>query len=153
MTRSPGLVRILPVATPAGLPRLPLALVVGYIAATFLLFLAWPVNWPIYRAEDWARLTAYMAICILTIGGLAWAGSAGPARVTAPLPLLSPLLVLGAIASVLLLAPASYAYTGRPPWDVLDALRDQGGTYRRLQTELSAAAGQHMGLADRKSVV
>ena len=147
MTRSPGLVRMLPVATPAGLPRLPLALVVGYIAATFLLFLAWPINWPIYRAEDWARLIAYVSICILTIGAMAWAGSTGPARVTAPLPLLSPLLVLGAMASLLLLAPASYAYTGRPPWDVLDALRDQGAAYKRLQAQLATTAGQHMGVA------
>jgi len=137
----------LPVTTPAGLPRLPLILVIGYIAATFVLFLAWPVNWPIYRADDWARLIGYVALCVLTIGGTAWTGSSGPTRVTAPLPFLTPLLVFGAIAALLLLTPSSYAYTGRPPWQVLDALRDQGAAYKRLQTQLNTTAGQHIGIA------
>jgi hypothetical protein len=132
-----ALLRLLPVVTPAGAPRLPLMLVLGYIAFSFLLFLVWPINWPIYHAEEWARLIAYVGACLLAIGGAAWAGSAGATRVTAPLPFLSPLLV----------APISYIYTGRPPWDALDALRDQGAAYRRLQTQLSATAGQHLDIA------
>ncbi|WP_158915253.1 hypothetical protein [Caulobacter sp. S45] len=143
----PAIPRMLPVVTPSGLPRLPLTLVIGYIAITFLLFLIWPINWPIYRGDDWARLIGYVALCVLTIGGAAWAGSTGPTRVTAPLPYLTPLLVLGATASLLLLAPTSYAYTGRPPWDVLDALRDQGAAYKMLQVHLTTTAGQHMGVA------
>jgi hypothetical protein len=148
-----ALPRLLPVVTPAGVTRLPLALVLGYVALTFLLFLVWPINWPIYHAEDWERLIAYVALCLLTIGGLAWAGSAGATRVTAPLPFLSPLLLLGALAAVLLLVPASYTYTGRPPWTVLEALRDQGAAYRRLQTQLSDSAGQHLGLALLRGVL
>ncbi len=143
----PGIQRVLPVVTPAGATRLPLALVLGYVAFTFLLFLVWPINWPIYYPEDWARLIAYVALCLLMIGGAAWAGSAGPTRVTAPLPFLTPLMALGAVAAVLLLAPTSYTYTGRPPWMVLDALRDQGAAYRRLQAQLTDSAGQHLGLA------
>jgi hypothetical protein len=143
----PAVLRVLPVVTPAGVTRLPLALVLGYVAATFLLFLIWPINWPIYYPEDWARLIAYVALCLLAIGGAAWTGSAGSARVTATLPFLSPLLVLGALAAVALLGPTSYTYTGRPPWAVLDALRDQAAAYRRLQAQLSGAAGQHMSLA------
>ena len=139
--------RILPVTTPAGLPRLPLILVLGYVALTFVLFLVWPINWPIYRADDWARLIGYVALCVLTIGGAAWTGSSGPTRVTAPLPLLEPLLVLGAITALLLLTPSCYAYTGRPPWQVLDALRDQGGAYKRLQSQLTTTMGQHVGIA------
>ncbi len=133
--------------TPAGTPRLPLILVLGWVAATFLLFLIWPINWPIYHPEDWERLIGYVVLCLLAIGGMAWTGSAGPARVTAPLPFLKLLLVLGALAAVALLAPISYTYTGRPPWTVLDALRDQGAAYKRLQTQLSDTAGQHLGLA------
>jgi hypothetical protein len=139
--------RLLPVVTPAGMPRLPLILVLGYVAATFLLFLIWPINWPIYHPEDWERLIGYIALCLLMIGGTAWAGSAGATRVTAPLPFLKLLLVLGAAAAVALLAPISYTYTGRPPWAVLDALRDQGAAYKRLQTQLTDTAGQHLGLA------
>ena len=133
--------------TPAGVPRMPLLLVLGWVAATFLMFLIWPINWPIYYAEDWARLIAYVALCLLMIGGASWIGSAGTTRVTAPLPFVSLLMVLGATAALLLLAPTSYTYTGRPPWAVLDALRDQGAAYKRLQQQLAATAGQHLGMA------
>ena len=143
----PAIIRVLPVVTPDGVTRLPLLLVLGYVATTFLLFLVWPINWPIYHAEEWARLISYVTLCLVMIGGAAWAGSAGSTRVTAPLPYLTPLLVLGAAAAALLLAPSSYTYTGRPPWEFLDALRDQGAAYRRLQAELSGTAGQHVGLA------
>ena len=102
------ILRILPVVTPSGLTRLPLIVVFGYIAATFLLFLVWPVNWPIYHAEEWVRLIAYMLLVLVVIGGTTYAGSAGSTRVTAPLPFLRVLLALGAIAGALLLIPTSY---------------------------------------------
>jgi hypothetical protein len=139
--------RLLPVVTPAGVTRLPLLLVLGYVALTFGLFLVWPVDWPIYYAQDWERLIAYVTLCLATIGALAWTGSSGATRVTAPLPFLTPLLLMGALAAVALLAPTSYTYTGRPPWMVMDALRDQGAAYRRLQAQLTDSAGQHLGLA------
>jgi hypothetical protein len=142
-----AILQTLPVITPAGMTRLPLVLVFGYLVATFLVFLAWPIDWPIYHAQEWARLIGYVTLCLLTIGGAAWLGSAGPTSVTAPLPFLSPLLVLGAVAALLLLAPTSYAYTGRPPWMMLEALRDQGAAYTRLQSHLSATTGQHVGIA------
>lgn len=143
----PAVTRVLPVVTPAGATRLPLALVLAYVASTFLLFLAWPIGWPIYYPEEWARLIAYVTLCLATIGATAWAGSAGATRVAAPLPFLSPLLLLGALAAVLLLVPTSYAYTGRPPWTVLEALRDQGAAYKRLQAQLAVGGAQHLGLA------
>jgi hypothetical protein len=143
----PAFLRVLPVVTPAGVTRLPLVLVLGYIAFTFLLFLVWPINWPIYYADEWARLIAYVALCLVMIGGAAFIGSAGATRVTAPLPLLTPLLVLGAVAAALVLVPSSYTYTGQPPWAVLDALRDQGAAYRRLQALLRDSTGQHLGMA------
>jgi hypothetical protein len=148
-----GILRVLPVVTPAGVTRLPLLLVLGYVASTFLLFLIWPINWPIYYAADWARLIAYVALCLVMIGGLAFIGSAGPTRVTAPLPFLSPLLWAGALAAALLLVPSSYTYTGRPPWQVLDALQDQGAAYRRLQQLLAGSEGQHMQLALLRGVL
>lgn len=136
-------VRTIAVVTPgAAVLRLPLLLVFGYVVATFVLFLAWPINWPIYHLGDWARLIGYVALCLTVVGGGAWIGSSGDTRVVAPLRLLPALLVLGAIAAALLLIPTSFAYTGRPPWEALDALRDQGGAYRRLQTQLLATTGQ-----------
>ena len=64
------------------------------------------------------------------IAAAAFFGSSGRTRLTAPLPYLKPLLVAGAVIAALLLIPASFAYTGRGPWEILDALGDQGA--RRL---------------------
>jgi hypothetical protein len=137
-----ALVRTLPVVTPAGATRLPVLLVLGYICATFALFLAWPINWPIYHLTDWARLIAYVLLCLAVLAAAALSGASGATRVTAPLPWLMALLIAGAIAAAGILIPSSYAYTGRPPWEVMDALRDQGGAYRRLQMQLYLTAGQ-----------
>jgi hypothetical protein len=135
--------RAIPVVTPAGAAtRLPLVLVLAYLAVTFGLFLVWPVSWPIYHPGDWIRLIAYVGLCLVVATGCALAGSAGDTRVTAPLPFLTVLLIAGAVVAALLLIPTSYAYTGRPPWEALDSLRDQGGAYRRLQTQLLATTGQ-----------
>ena len=138
----PSSLRVIPVVAPSGITRLPLLLVFGYVAATFALFLLWPINWPIYYLNDWMRLIGYVALCLIVLGAGALLGSRGPARVTAPLPLLSILLPTGAIIAALLLIPSSFAYTGHGPWDMLDALRDQAAAYRQLQSQLVATTGQ-----------
>lgn len=138
----PPIIGIVPLVTPAGTSRLPLYLLFGYVVATFVLFLAWPINWPIYYASDWARLIGYVLLCFAALGISTIIGSSGPARVTAPLRGLPVLLIAGAAVSVILLIPSSYAYTGRPPWEALDALSDQGAAYRRLQAQLLATTGQ-----------
>jgi len=137
-----ALSRILPVVTPAGGTRIPLWLVFSYVVGTFALFLAWPVNWPIYYAADWARLIFYVGLCLAVLWAATLAGSAGPTRVTAPLPWLAILLPAGALVAALLLIPSSYAYADRAPWDVLDALADQGAAYRRFQQQVAATTGQ-----------
>ena len=134
--------RLIGVVTPAGLTRLPLIVVFVYVVATFGLFLAWPIDWPIYTTADWARLVAYVSLCLIVIGVAALKGSAGPTRVTAPLPYLSLWLPLGAVAAALLLVPSTFAYTGRGPWELLEALKDQGAAYRRLQEQLFLTSGQ-----------
>jgi hypothetical protein len=139
--------RVLPVVTPAGLTRLPLMLVLGYIVLTFALFLSFPINWPIYRAADWAWLISYVSLCFLVIGVFTWVGSGGATRVTAPLPYLLVVLVAGAAVAALLLTPSSFAYTGRAPWEVFDALGDQGAAYRRFQQQLLATSGQRNSIA------
>ena len=134
--------RVVPVVSPAGITRVPLMLVFGYVVGTFLLFLAWPVNWPIYYTADWVRLFSYVALCLIVLWIATVRGSAGPTRVTAPLPGLAILLALAAIVAVLLLIPSSFAYTGKAPWEALDALSDQGGAYRLFQQQLAATSGQ-----------
>ena len=137
-----GMISAVPLVAPAGLTRLPLLLVFGYVVATFAMFLIWPINWPIYYASEWARLVAYVSLCFAVIGVAAMAGSSGATRLTAPLPYLTVLLIAGAVMSALLLVPASFAYTGRGPWELFDALSDQGAAYRRLQIQLWATEGQ-----------
>ena len=134
--------RLLPVVSPAGLTRLPLLMIFGYVAATFALFLVWPIDWPIYTFANWAKLIAYVSLCLTALAVAATRGSAGPTRVTAPLPYLSFCLPLGAIVAVLLLIPSSFVYTGRGPWELFDALKDQGAAYRRMQQQLFLTSGQ-----------
>jgi hypothetical protein len=131
-----------PVIDPVPASRLPLLLLFSYVVATFALFLLWPINWPIYYWNEWFRLIFYVTSCFLVLGGTMLGGSAGATRVVAPLPGLTMLLIAGALASTLLLVPSCLAYTGRPPWQVFDALGDQGAAYRRLQSQLLATSGQ-----------
>src|SRR5579872_1995509 len=134
--------RLLPMVAPAGVTRLPLGIVFAYVTATFLLFMAWPIDWPIYTFANWVRLIAYVSLCLSVVGLASYRGSAGPTRVTAPLPFLSFWLPLGAIAAALLLIPASLVYTGLHPWELLEALKDQGEAYRRTQQQLFLTSGQ-----------
>lgn len=145
--------RVAAVVTPRGVTRLPLKLVFGYIVATFALFLVWPINWPIYSVLEWTRLTAYVTLCLVVIGGTALAGSAGETRVTAPLPLVTLVLVAGAAISAVMLEPSIYAYTGRTLWELPAALRDQGAAYRRLQYQLFISTGQRNQLVVMRALV
>ncbi len=141
--QSPQL-RILPVVSPAGLTRLPLLIVFGYLIATFAIFLIWPINWPIYYLSDWLRLIGYVGLCFAVIAASIYWGSLGATRLTAPLPHLSLLLAAGAAAAALLLVPSSLSYTGRGPWEVMDALRDQGAAYHQFQLQLYTTEGQRI---------
>ena len=132
---------------PAGLTRLPLLLVLGYVAATFLLFLIWPIDWPIYSGNGWLRLISYVALALAIVAIASARGSAGAARVVAPLPHLGTMFAIGALLAVLLLIPSSFAYTGHGPWEVFDALGNQGAAYRRLQQQLLATSGQRNAIA------
>jgi hypothetical protein len=136
--------RILPVVTPAGVTRLPLLIVFGYLVASFATFLVWPVNWPIYYVSDWLSLIGYVTLCFAVIAAGMYRGSAGATAVTAPLKHLTLLLAAGAAAAAVLLVPSTYSYTGRGPWEVLDALRDQGAAYHQFQMQLYTTEGQRI---------
>jgi hypothetical protein len=101
--------RILPVVAPAGVTRLPLFIVFGYLVSTFVLFLIWPINWPIYYVSDWLRLIGYVGLCFAVISAAMFWGSSGATRLAAPLSHLTLLLVAGAAAAVLLLVPSRIA--------------------------------------------
>ncbi len=134
--------RLLALVTPAGIARLPLWLVIGYLFTTFGLFLLWPINWPIYGADRWFVLIGYVLLALTTLSVCAILGSAGSTRVVAPFVAHRTVIMTGAAAATLLLAPSTLAYTSRWPWQFLEALRDQGLAYRDLQEQLVATGGQ-----------
>jgi len=141
------------VVSPAGLTRLPLAIVLAYVVATFVLFLTWPIDWPIYTFANWVRLVAYVSLCLVVLALTAFKGSAGPTRVVAHLPHLGIWLSLGAIGAALLLIPSSVAYTGLHPWDIMEALKDQAAAYRRLQQQLFLTSGERDNIVAMRTAI
>jgi len=133
--------------------QFPLFVVLGYLIATFALFLFWPINWPIYYRSEWLRLIGYVALCFATIAFAMRAGANGPARLTAPLARLDLLLVAGAVASIIVLVPSSYSYTGRAPWEFVGALRDQGAAYHEYQLRLYATEGTRNSIAALRAML
>jgi hypothetical protein len=141
------------IVTPAGLTRLPLAVVLAYVVATFVLFLTWPIDWPIYTLANWIRLVGYVSLCLVVLGVGAFKGSSGPTRVVAPLPYLGVWLPLGAVAAALLLIPSSVVYTGLHPWDIMEALKDQAAAYRRLQQQLFLTSGERDNIVAMRAAI
>jgi hypothetical protein len=132
----------LPVIASPGFTIRPLFIVFAYVVGTFLLFLLWPIHWPIYGTERWLLLIAYVTLCLAAIAAGMGLGGRGETGVVAPLRHLPVILAVGAGLAALLLIPSCYAYTDRGPWRVLEALRDPGDAYKRLQVQLYATTGQ-----------
>jgi len=121
----------------AHIQRLPIRLVLGYVAATVFVFVYGPFDWPI---DNWAVLFGFLAATMLALWlGFRWA----VARTAAETSFggWRHVVVLGAAASVIILFVAAPVYTGRMPWQVLDALRDPYDAYRNLQDQLELTAG------------
>lgn len=120
--------------------RLPLLPVATYLVVTFLLFVAWPINW-LLPAGEWARLSFYVAGCFFLLFSLFLTGTKGSAR-SSGFRRWPSVMLTGAAAAIVLLIPSSYYYTGRLPWEVLGALQQQGDTYSQFQDQLFATTGQ-----------
>jgi hypothetical protein len=117
--------------------RLPIWLVLFYVATTVFAFVFGPFDWPV---ENWTTLFGFLAATMLTL----WLGfrltvartAAGTSFVGWP-----HVVGFGAAASIIILFVAAPIYTGKMPWEVLDALRDQGGAYLAFQDQLEVTAG------------
>jgi hypothetical protein len=134
--------RLVPVASASVLTRLPLFATMAYVAATFVLFLTWPINWPIYLASDWRFLTLYVLLCFAAVAVPTLFASRGQTQLAAPFPGVRTIVLAGAAAATALLVPSCFAYTGRGPWEVMDALQHQGLAYHRLQVMIYFGEGQ-----------
>ena len=117
--------------------RLPIRLVLGYVAATVFVFVYGPFDWPI---DNWGTLFGFLAVTMLALWlGFRWA----VARTAAGTSFggWRSVIVFGAAASVIILFVAAPVYTGRMPWEILEALSDQGAAFRNLQDQLELTAG------------
>ena len=112
---------------------LPLALGLSYILFTLFLFFISPFPWPI---DDLSRLAVYMtAVFLALIAGYLF-GSYSFKRKPQPLNY-GRFIIIGGVASVVLLIPSSYVYAGRWPWQVLEALADQNAAYKSLGDQIT----------------
>ena len=53
----------------------------------------------------------------------------------------------------MVLVPSSFAYTGHGPWEWLQALKDQGEAYRRLQEQLFLTSGQRSNIVAIRTAI
>ena len=56
-------------------------------------------------------------------------------------------------AAALLLVPASIVYTGLHPWELLQALKDQGQAYRRMQQQLLITSGERDNIVALRTLI
>jgi hypothetical protein len=125
---------------PANFPnieRLPIRVVLLYVAVTFFVFILGPFEWPV---DNWVSLIAFLALSMACLWvGFRYEIARGPSECTAIDPRW--IIILGSVAAVALLFVAAPVYTGKTPWQVFDALRDQGGAYSALQDQLELTSG------------
>ena len=114
----------------------PLLLGMSYIVATFVLFLFWPIGWPITNSAEWTRLIVYvLATFAVLIGGYI-GGRRGKPRPRS-FPEWRLVFLAGAALSTLLLVPLVQLQTGRGIDELLDALSDQTEAYNLFQVHMS----------------
>ena len=127
---------LLPLEHKFGLIVLPVKIGLAYLVTTFILFLVWPINWLIYDAESWIVIIGYVSLCFASLGLSFWFASNLTPKYFAPSNWWKWIIPTGAIFAILLLFPQSYVYTDRWPWEVFEALSDQGKSYSTLQEQL-----------------
>ncbi len=116
---------------------LPGTLLVVYLLWTVWMYFYGPIAWP---TPDPYILAVFLLFAILTVtAGFALALNVTP-REGLQLPV-KWILLGGAALSVGILFPASYAYTGRPPWAVLSALQDQRAAYEAMLAQVNQGTG------------
>jgi len=129
-----------PAERPAALLKpstLALRLGVSYLLLTIGLFAFGPFDWPLV---SFAPIFFYLAVLIAM---LCTGHQMGLARTPlhAPMRLTGAIFIFGSVAAVVLLLPSSITYTGRWPWQVLEALADQREAYGKLGEQLAETQG------------
>ena len=120
--------------------NLPLWMVLPYLILTFVLFLIWPINWPIGSVERWAILICYVSFCYLTLS-LCFRWGTRRTQMPERFRASGKVIAAGGVAAIILLFPSAYFYTGKWPWEILSSLQNQGDAYSSLQDQLLETAG------------
>ena len=115
---------------------LPMTAMVSFYVFAYVLFLIWPINWPIYKSEEWLALSAYVALCLAALAFAFVFATRGEEPMRDRFRYGGLAIIAGTILAVVLLPPSSKIYTDRYPWEILDALRNQGETYYQFRRAL-----------------
>lgn len=109
-----------------------------YLAATFLIFLIGPVDYPV---TNYVLISTYFVlVCVFLAFGFRVAVRQ-PVRIST-LKFSRAIFVSGSVLSILVLVPSSYYYTGKMPWEFLSAIEDQRSAYASLAGQLAMTEGQ-----------
>ena len=121
---------------------LPMTVMVSFYVFAYILFVIWPINWPIYRTGEWLALSAYVALCLAALAFAFIYATRGEEPVRDRFRYGGLAIVAGTVLAVVLLPPSSKIYTDRYPWEILDALRNQGETYYQFRRALEYTEGK-----------
>ncbi|MCQ4290626.1 hypothetical protein NAT69_05265 [Pseudomonas stutzeri] len=111
---------------------LPLQLGVAYLLFTIVLFFFGPFEWPI-RNDVLVLFFLFVTLVALCLGYMLGSYAQSPSGSLAGW---RRFFRLGVLLSIFLLAPSTYAYTGKWPWEVVNTLGDQGLAYREMLNAL-----------------
>lgn len=107
------------------LELLPLILIFAYLLATIWLFFEGPIPWPITNGKE---VFVYLLLVLVVIFISFTFGVQAKVR-KAELKPWKLVFLVGALGNVLLLFPSAYIYTGRMPWQLLEAFQNQNAAY------------------------
>lgn len=118
--------------------HLPLYFILPYLFGTLALFFLGPYVWPLH--EQWVP-AVYVPACFFALAVGFRLGSSGTAR-GAGMPWGLRFFYLGAFATLALLIPLALVYTGKLPWEVASALKDQREAYSALGAQIAETTGK-----------
>ncbi len=113
---------------PTTLRFLPLQLGLAYLIFTILVFFFGPFDWPINNI-DILLIFILATLVAFSVGYLLGCYARSPGR---PMIQWRRFYRLGAVLSIALLFPSTYAYTGKWPWEVMGVLGNQGMAYHEM---------------------
>lgn len=108
-----------------------------YVVTSLIVFWFGPIPWPVSNAAELA-LFQLASFVVLVIGYL----SGGQAAAINCHFDFRPAFLVGLIGVLVLQVPITLTYTGKFPWEVIDAIGDQRGVYEEMLDQLTETQGE-----------